>query len=84
MKDENVIPAEWIAELQAGASPVLKDILASHESLRASLATARDAALEEAALIADQHWPEAGHVHQPDAISCQMSISIAIRRLKSA
>jgi hypothetical protein len=44
---------------------------------------ARDVALEEAARIADEHWPESGHVPQHDAVSCAMSISIQIRRLKS-
>ena len=43
----------------------------------------RDIALEEAALIADAHWPEEGHCHVEDAVSCQMSISILIRRRKS-
>jgi hypothetical protein len=39
-------------------------------------------ALEYAAQIADAHWPESGHVHQEGAISCQMSISVEIRRRK--
>jgi hypothetical protein len=43
---------------------------------------ARDEALEYAAQIADAHWPESGHVHQSDAVSCQMSISVEIRRAK--
>lgn len=43
----------------------------------------RDAALEEAALIADEHWPESGHDHSDESVSCAMSISILIRRLKS-
>lgn len=43
----------------------------------------RDDAYEQAASIADTHWPEAGHVHPDEAVSCAMSISILIRRLKS-
>lgn len=43
----------------------------------------RDTALEEAARIADRHWPESGHVSCAGAVSCPMSISIMIRRLKS-
>jgi hypothetical protein len=43
----------------------------------------RDQALEDAARIADEHWPESGHVHPDDSVSCPMSISILIRRLKS-
>lgn len=42
----------------------------------------RNDALEEAARIADAHWPEAGHVHADGSVSCAMSISIQIRRLK--
>lgn len=59
-----------------GATP---KALASVEGL----AQIRDQALEDAALIADQHWPESGHVACPEAVSCPMSISILIRRLKS-
>jgi hypothetical protein len=47
------------------------------------IAQATADALEAAALIADKHWPESGHVHQEGAISCQMSVSVEIRRLKS-
>jgi hypothetical protein len=43
----------------------------------------RNDALEYAAQIADEHWPESGHVHQKEAISCQMSISVAIRKAKT-
>jgi len=43
----------------------------------------RNDALEYAAQIADAHWPESGHVHQDDAVSCQMSISVEIRRAKT-
>ncbi len=43
----------------------------------------RDDALEYAAQIADEHWPESGHVHQEGSVSCQMSVSITIRRAKS-
>lgn len=42
-----------------------------------------DDALESAAVIADKHWPESGHVPQQGAVSCAMSISIEIRRLRS-
>jgi hypothetical protein len=42
-----------------------------------------DAGLEAAALVSDAHWPESGHVHQEDAVSCPMSISVQIRRMKS-
>lgn len=54
--------------------------------LRSALAEAqqdRDSVLEVAACIADGHWPEAGHEPQHGAVSCAMSISITIRRLKS-
>lgn len=47
------------------------------------LIAAKDSGLEEAATISDQHWPESGHIHQEGAISCQMSISVEIRRRKS-
>ena len=45
---------------------------------------ATEAALELAAQVADDHWPERGHEHVSGAISCQASISVAIRRLKLA
>ena len=41
-------------------------------------------AFEQAAEIADEHWPEQGHVHPEEAISCQMSISVLIRRRETA
>lgn len=46
-------------------------------------AAIRDRALEEAALISDKHWPESGHVPCQGAVSCAMSTSIEIRRLKT-
>lgn len=52
------------------------------EQLEAARLEATVGALEIAAEIADQHWPESGHVHPDEAISCQMSISVMIRRLQ--
>jgi hypothetical protein len=46
------------------------------------LVAARADALEYAAQIADAHWPESGHVHQDGAVSCQMTVSVDIRRAK--
>lgn len=39
-------------------------------------------AFEEAATVADPHWPESGHVHQDGDLSCQATISVDIRRMK--
>jgi hypothetical protein len=50
--------------------------------IRTALNEAQDMALELAATVADKHWPESGHVHQEGAVSCQMSVSVEIRRLK--
>ena len=43
----------------------------------------RDQALEEAACVADQHWPESGHAHDAGTLSCQATISVLIRRLRN-
>jgi len=56
--------------------------ISENQLLKAENEKLRDDTLEEAALIADEHWPESGHAHQLGAVSCQMSISIEIRRLK--
>jgi hypothetical protein len=52
------------------------------DALKEMLADERDNALELAATVADKHWPESGHVQQEGAISCQMTVSVDIRRLK--
>ena len=70
-----------------GACPICSHFHDANEeciTLESVAVSVRDAALEAAALIADGHWPETGHVQQHGAISCAMSISVAIRRLKSA
>jgi hypothetical protein len=78
-----------LIELEAAKEAVSKSLLKLSGEYRAdSQPTSADEkirndALEYAAQIADEHWPESGHVHQKEAISCQMSISVAIRKAKT-
>jgi NTP pyrophosphatase (non-canonical NTP hydrolase) len=57
--------------------------LLARRAAEQAVVEAKIEALEDAAKIADGHWPEDGHVHPTEAVSCQMSISILIRRLKA-
>ena len=53
----------------------------AEEVVNKALARERREENEACAKIADEHWPESGHVpSHPDAVSCPMSISILIRR----
>jgi hypothetical protein len=83
-------PNMWQRQLDAAELEAREAIMAHGARLVAAVrdgeeetARLRDGALEEAALIADEHWPERGHVPQHEAVSCPMSISIQIRRRKS-
>lgn len=76
-----ILPAGWVNDENLPVDPPFawKPVTIPAEQ---RVKEAREKALEEAAVIADGHWPESGHVGQHDAVSCQMSISILIRRLK--
>ncbi len=69
--------------LRTGANLSDDQIRTVASELNALLARVRNDALEYAAQLADEHWPESGHIHIEDAVSCQMSISIAIRKAKT-
>ncbi len=72
-----------------GTPGIVERLLTRDIALRdAARAEQRDAALEEAATIADEHCPEYGHtplnhpgLEDAHAISCSLSIAVLIRRL---
>lgn len=86
-RDRGNYSSSWEEGFHDGLVYIAGDILAlrTQDAIDAwdkNTKKVRDQALEEAALIADAHWPESGHIHQESSVSCQMTISIQIRRSK--